>query len=47
MVTIRCASEAENRGITWAVWQLAGNFGFYDTATRQWKAELRDALTEP
>ena len=39
--------EAENRGITWAVWQLAGNFGFYDTATRQWKAELRDALTGP
>jgi endoglucanase len=39
--------EAENRGITWAVWQLAGNFGFYDTSTRQWKTELRDALTGP
>jgi endoglucanase len=34
----------EPRGFTWAYWELAHNFGFYDHATGSWKAEIRDAL---
>jgi endoglucanase len=40
--TIRDAIEA--RGMSFAYWEFAAGFGFFDVATGAWKPELRDAL---
>ncbi len=36
--------EAERRGIPWAYWELASNFGVYDPATKAFKTPLLQAL---
>ena len=44
----RAAREAiEARGMTWAYWEFAAGFGFYDPATGTVRTELRDALFRP
>jgi endoglucanase len=39
---VRDAAEA--RGIRWAYWELAANFGVYDPVAHMWRAPLKDAL---
>lgn len=44
----RIARDAmESRGMTWAYWEFAAGFGFYDPATGAVRTELRDALLGP
>lgn len=38
--------EIEKRGMSWAIWQFAGNFGIYDSDTDTWNTALEQALTE-
>lgn len=37
-------TEAERRGISWAYWELASNFGIYDPAAKTFHAPLLKAL---
>jgi endoglucanase len=39
--------EAEKRGISWAIWTLAGSFGNWDHRTRTWYQPMLDALVPP
>jgi endoglucanase len=34
----------EQRGFSWAYWELNGGFGIYDPVRRVWRTELRDVL---
>lgn len=36
--------EAEARGISWAYWEFASNFGIFDPKTNTWNSEMRRAL---
>jgi endoglucanase len=39
--------EATRRGISWAYWELASNFGIYDPATKTYRGALVRALMGP
>ena len=38
---------AESRGMSWAYWEMAADFGVYDPKARAFRTRLLDALMGP